>query len=101
MQIAPIGFSVVNPNRKTLGSTSVNFGSGKHQLVPIVTDSFKKETSKKIYSKIQRYLQMIGDNGSFKNAKILNEKHNPKYPESHYLLDSEADVFLSRIHSRP
>ena len=72
MQITPIGFNTRNYNRINTKSntSSVSF---EGYLKSVNIDSFKTETAKKIFAKTKKYLQLIGNEGTFKNQKILSK----------------------------
>ena len=50
---------------------NINFQSNKQQLTAISTEAFNSESTKKLYSKIQKYFQLIGKEGSIKDKKFL------------------------------
>jgi hypothetical protein len=86
-----------NFNRKQNISNvrNINFQAGKSQLVAVSSDSFKSECAKKLYSKIQRYFQLIGESGSIKDKKILQEKASVCLSKPPYIIEVDADVCLS------
>lgn len=99
MKIAPVTFRVCNYNqtepKNSFGFSKVNFQAVKPELIPVLTDSFKTETAKKLYTKIQKFLKLIGDSGSIKDVKILSEEgiyYNHRINNEFY---SKADIFLS------
>lgn len=73
MQIIPVGYRAYNSNQmKSKNVSSVNFNGVNQKLIPVNVDSFKTETAQKMYSKIQKYFQLIGREGSMKNIKIMD-----------------------------
>lgn len=97
MQIVPVSYSnyYSNQNRVRTAATPVNFQGGKLGFIPVATETFKTDAAKKMYPKIRRIFQMIGNSGSVKDAKILNEPTHYYSPEKHKFVDSTADVVLS------
>ena len=85
-----------NPNYIS-NNNSVSFHGAKDVLVPVAAESFYTESAKKMYSKIQKYLKMLGDSGKIENVKILSETSNYYTQETRYLQSfaSGSDVFLS------
>ena len=75
--------------------SSIGFQGGKQQLISISADSFHSEYTKKLYSKIQKYFQMIGDSGNIKEVKLLHEKKHCCTSKMPYIIDVDADVCLS------
>jgi hypothetical protein len=84
-----------NLKQKISNSPYINFQGGKQQLIAISKDSFKSESTKKIYSKIQRYFQLIGQEGSLKDTKLLHEKTHYFSSKAPYIIDAEADIYLT------
>lgn len=74
---------------------SIGFQGGKQRLIPISADSFRSEYTKKLYSKIQKYFQLIGDSGNIKEVKLLHEKKHCSISKMPYIIDVDADVCLS------
>lgn len=99
MQITPISYNTYNLNqmksRNISNVSKVNFYGVKQKLIPVNTDSFKTETAKKIYAKIQKYLQLVGREGSIKNVKIINE--NTTNYESDILLSINKTLNNSKL----
>lgn len=78
-----------------LNNSNISFQSGNAKLAAISADSFKSECAKKIYSKIQRYFQIIGNGGSVKDVKLLHEKIHDFSSKPPYVFNVDADVCLS------
>ena len=74
---------------------SIGFKGGKHRLISISADSFNSEYTKKLYSKIQKYFQLIGNSGNIKEVKLLHEKKHYNISKMPYNIDVDADVCLS------
>ena len=60
-------------------SKSTNVVSGHAEkdiegLVSITKDSFSRETAKKLYSGISKYIKVAGKNGSFKEVRLMTEQ---------------------------
>lgn len=70
---------------------------GNEKLVPISANSFKRETSKKLYSKIHQYVKLIGHNGSLtKDVKIMSVKGSGDSKQAGtYSSNNDADIMLS------
>lgn len=89
MQITPICYRAYNLNQpSTKNVSTINFNGAKSKFIPVNTDSFNSETAKKLYSQIQKYIQIIGREGNIKNVKIMNENTNSVLPY-------KSDVLLS------
>ena len=101
MQIQKIHYNynnIVNSgkNQNTSSFYNVSFEGGKQKLISISTDSFKFESTKKIYSKIQKYLKLIGNEGSIENIKVMSDKWSYTFTLTDVKnLGEEADLLLS------
>ena len=97
MQIQRVQINYSNYNKQNiLNNAEINFSGAKQKLVPISSDSFKSESAKKLYSKIQRYFQTIGESGSVKDVKLMNEKLREFHSDYPYMFNNvDADVCLS------
>ncbi len=85
----------INPTKpKEKVNSSNTIMTDTPRLVSISTDSFSRDTAKKLYLGISKYIRLAGKNGSFKEARIMTEKgirDNPNVPA----LAKEADILLS------
>lgn len=95
MQIQKIQNSYNYNKRNIYNGSSIGFHGGKQQLITISSDSFGSEYTKKLYSKIQKYFQMIGDSGNIKEVKLLHEKKQCCISKMPYIIDVDADICLS------
>ena len=92
--------NIYHPNYNTSAYATkhiVNFQGAKQLLTPLAEESFSAETTRKMLSKMKKYLQLIGENGRVENVKILNETSR-YFDSSARILDgfeSEADIYLS------
>jgi len=84
-----------NKRQNIFYNSSISFQSRKPQLITISPDSFKSENAKKIYSKILKYYQLIGKEGSIKDVKLLHEKINDFSSKPPFIYYVDADVCLS------
>ena len=107
MQVQKIHYSCNNitnssKNKNTSRFYNVSFEGGKQKLISISTDSFKFECAKKIYSKMQKYLKLIGNSGSIENIKVMSDKWTYTYTliDVFKHLGEEADLLLS-INKKP
>lgn len=84
------------PNYK-LNNPSVSFKGIGQPLVAVSEEAFNSTTAQKLYSKIQKYFRLIGENGRVENVKVLNETSRYYDSTARVLdgFDSEADVFMS------
>lgn len=78
-----------------LQNQNISFQSGKQQLTAISADSFNSESAKKLYSKIQRYFQLIGKEGCIKDKKLLHETTHYFSSKPPFIIEAETDVCLS------
>ena len=87
----------VNYSRKQNISNiqSIGFQGGKQRLISISANSFHSEYTQKLYSKIQKYFQLIGNSGNIKEVKLLHEKKHYHISKMPYITDVDADVCLS------
>lgn len=88
-------FTNFNRNQNISSTNNIGFQGGKQQLVAISADSFKSESAKKLYTKIQRYFKLIGDYGSIKDTKLFSETINDFMYKPPFMTKVEADVCLS------
>ena len=107
MQVQKIHYTCNNitnssKNKNTSSFYNVSFEGGKQKLISISTDSFKFECAKKIYSKMQKYLKLIGNSGSIENIKVMSDKWTYTYTliDVFKHLGEEADLLLS-INKKP
>ena len=96
MQVTPIKPVNLNKRQKVSNAYSVNF-ERRMYLVPIRTDSFEKESSKILYSKIHKYLKLIEDGGKIENVKVMRDKwiNGNYYTNKNPHFYEEADIYLS------
>jgi hypothetical protein len=74
---------------------NISFRAGRQKLIAIATDSFNSESAKKMYPKIQKYYNLIGEYGGIKDIKLLQGKvhdYSSKPPFINYV---DANVCLS------
>jgi len=96
MQVECVNNYHFNSKQKTFNTTNnIGFQGVKRNLIAISADSFKTESAQKIYSKIQRYFQLIGEFGSIKDCKILPEKTKVKLSKFPFTMDADANVCLT------
>lgn len=95
MQVQRIQSGYNYSKQNVYNGQSIGFQGGKQQLIPISADSFKSEYTKKLYSKIQKYFQLIGDSGNIKEVILLHEKKHCGIYKMPYIIDVDADVCLS------
>lgn len=86
-----------NFNRKQNISNiqNISFQGIKPQLSAISTDAFNSESTKKLYSKIQKYFQLIGKEGSIKDKKLLQEQTQYFSSKPPFIIKTETDICLS------
>lgn len=89
MRILNINYNL-NTNQKKIqrqpNKYPVNFGAAKPQLTQIIPGEFRTETAKKLYSKIQKYIQLICSSGNIQNVRIMTE-------DGHYFNEKTLDFF--------
>ena len=100
MQVTFNSNNVFKSNYKTsygLNTYPVSFKSIRKPLVAVSEDAFNSTTAKKLYSKMRKYLQLIGDDGRVENVRVLNETSHYYDSRARVLdgFDSEADIFMS------
>ena len=96
MQIMPVSYNTFYSNRSSAKPVSpVGFQGGAKDLIPVAVDTFSTESAKKMYPKISRLFQMLGKNGSVKDAPILAEPTHYYNSAKHGFVDSKAEVLLT------
>lgn len=99
MQILPMTFKPLNSSQSNLSgisnSASVDFRAKKLQFVSVSPVDFKKEASKKLYSNIQKFIKLVGDSGSIKDAVIMREKGRYFNSKTIDFFDADANILLS------
>jgi len=85
----------VNRKQNISNTHNINFQAGKPLLTAVSTDSFHSESAKKLYTKIQRYFQLIGKEGCIKDKKLLHETTHYFTSKPPFVIEAETDVCLS------
>lgn len=96
MQVNFNSVSMFKQNYTTQRTPHTSFRA-KPPLTAISTESFNSETAKKLYLKIKKYFQLIGDVGKVENVKILSENGHYYGNYARYLdgFNTDADIFMS------
>ena len=94
-KVTPKTTETYNKAEKETPKTTGVKNNNSQKLIPISTDSFKKEAAKEMFSQIRKYVKAVGNNGALnKEIKIMSDEGHFD-PGSHYYLKKKADVFLN------
>ena len=99
MQIQPINYVKYNSDKIMQKNPSfadkVSFSGGKQQLEAVVTDNFKTETAKKLFTTMQKYYKMLSGGGRINEVKILSENLEFYNYKTNEKFSSVVDTLMS------
>lgn len=73
---------------------NINFQANAQRLTALSADSFKSESAKLIFLKVQKYYKLLGEYGNIKDVKILHEKLHSLSSRQPCENNVEADLCL-------